>query len=74
MLAPDRRPSASFVDLADDLFEQIFDRDDAGGAAMLVHDDCHLRAATSHRRQHLIERHRCRNVRNGTGVGSADTG
>src|SRR5687767_1775632 len=39
-----RRPRGAFVDVADDLLEQILERHDARRAAVLVDDDDHLRA------------------------------
>src|SRR5689334_6721152 len=36
------------ANLADDLLEQILDGDEPGGAAVLVHDDGHLRLAPLH--------------------------
>ena len=62
-LAHDRRAAASFFDVADDFLEQILDRDEAGGAAVLVHHDRHLRAEAAHRGEHLVERRRRRDVR-----------
>src|SRR5207244_1201069 len=41
-------------DLADDLLEEVFHRDDAGGAAVLVDHDGHVELARLHRAQQVV--------------------
>ena len=61
-----RRP---LVDLADDLLEEILERDDAGRAAVLVDHDDHLRALPPHRREHGVERRGLGHERNAAARG-----
>ena len=49
------RRAPPFVDLADDLLEQVFDRDETGHAAVLIHHHRHLRAVTPHGGEHFVE-------------------
>src|SRR5262245_24598402 len=67
----DRRPAASFLDVADDLFEKILHRDETGRAAVLIHDDRHLRAIASHRGEDLVDRRRAGHVRQFTCIACA---
>src|SRR5690606_17952551 len=54
----DERPGGpALVDVADDLFEQILEGDDAGGAAMLVQHDGHVRALPLHDPQYIVQGH-----------------
>ncbi|HEV3485388.1 MAG TPA: hemolysin family protein, partial [Vicinamibacterales bacterium] len=55
-VAVHQRHCAPFFDVADDLFEEILERHDAGRAAVLVDDDGHLRPFPPHRVQHVVQR------------------
>ena len=60
-VAPRARSAlGAVVDLADDLLEQILERDDARRAAVLVDHDRELRALAPHGRQHRVEQRRLR--------------
>ena len=67
-----RRARRAFVDLADDFLEEILERDDPGGAAVLVDDDRHLRPLAPHRRQHGVELRRLGHDRQRARVRPAD--
>ena len=43
------------VNLADDLFEQVFDGDEAGDAAVLVDDDAHMLLFALHLAQQFVD-------------------
>jgi len=45
------------VDLADQLLDQVFERDDAGGPAVLVDDDRQMLAFPAHLRQRREDPH-----------------
>ena len=66
------RAPAPFVDVADDLLEQVLDRDEAGRAAVLIHDDGHLRAKSAHRGKHLRRAAPARHVRQRPGISRRD--
>ena len=53
-----RRRRHALVDFSDDFLEQVFERDDAGGAAVLVDDRGHVRLRPLHRLEHGVERGR----------------
>ena len=50
------------LDLADDLFEDVLERDHAGGAAVLVHDHRHVRASALHFAEEVVDPLRLRHI------------
>ena len=58
-----RRLRHAFVNLAHDLFKEVFEAQHAGGAAVFVDDHREMRLAALHRVQHHIERRRFRDHR-----------
>jgi hypothetical protein len=54
----DRPPPGRLLDLSHHLLEQVLHGDEAGCAAMLVHDDGHVHSFVLDRRQHLVEARR----------------
>ena len=67
-----RRGRRAFFDVSNDLPEQILQRDDSGGPAVLVDDDDHLRALAAHGGQDRVELRGFRYERNRPRVSQAD--
>ncbi len=53
------------LDVAHDLLDQIFNGDEAVGAAVLVNDQCHVDAGRLHADEEVRRRHGWRNVEHG---------